>query len=291
MKGRYWVCTALAMLLLGVSDVRAEQVVFSEIMYHPSGTLPEYIEVSNNTATPLDIAEWQLCDGVDYVFPSFSPEAADRTFLKPFERIVLVGGAMKRRCGPPTTCRRRSASMDPGNGNLKNAGERITLRDKNGTLVCTVEYNDRGRWPLAADGTGHSLVLKDPDRKIDDWRNWTVSGKPGGTPGSEEVQAAETPIASPEVNLAVGVPFVTYGDTWRYNDKNVDLGTAWRTPAFDDSAWPQGPGLFGFETAALPAPGIRTGFANVAAVDVLPAHEVHLQWQSQGRHDHHRSNP
>ena len=91
MKGRYWICTALAMLLLGVSDVRAEQVVCSEIMYHPSGTLPEYIEVSNNTATPLDMAEWQLCDGVDYVFPSFSPAAADRTFLKPFERIVLSG--------------------------------------------------------------------------------------------------------------------------------------------------------------------------------------------------------
>ena len=261
MKDLYWICTSLVMLLIGVSDVRAEQVVCSEIMYHPSGTLPEYLEVYNNTATPLDIAEWQLCDGVDYVFPSFSPGAVDRTFLKPFERIVLSAvdeATLRAAYNLPSTVR----VYGPWEGNLKNAGERITLRDKNGTLVCTVQYNDRGRWPLAADGTGHSLVLKNPDRKIDDWRNWTVSSKPGGTPGSEEIQASETPIASPEVNFAVAVPFVSYGDLWRYNDKNVDLGTAWRAPAFDDSAWPRGPGLFGFETAALPAPGIRTGFAN-----------------------------
>ncbi|MCX5644895.1 MAG: lamin tail domain-containing protein [Phycisphaerae bacterium] len=261
MKCLYRVFVSFFVLLMGVSEVRSEQVVFSEIMYHPSGALPEYVEVYNNTATPFDIAEWQLSGGVDYVFPAFAPAAADRTFLKPFERIVLAGvdeATLRAAYQVSPTVR----VFGPWTGNLKNSSERIMLKDKNGVLVCTVQYNDRGRWSPAADGTGHSLVLQNPDRKIDDWRNWGVSLHPGGTPGSEEVRAAETLIASPEVNFAAGVPFVTYGDLWRYNDKNVDLGTAWRAPAFDDSAWPQGPGLFGFETAALPAPGIRTPFTN-----------------------------
>ena len=259
MKGSYWVSASLVILLVGVSDVRSEQVVFSEIMYHPPGTLPEYIEVCNNTATPFDIAEWQLCGGVDYVFPAFSLEAPDRTFLKPFERIVLspVDEATLRAAYNVAPAAR---VYGPWTGNLKNGGERITLKDKNGVVVCTVQYDDR-RFP-ATDGAGHSLVLVNPDKKIDDWRNWSVSRHRGGAPGSDKVQEAETPVANPEVNLTAGIPFVNYGDTWRYNDKNVDLGAAWQAPGYDDSAWPQGPGLFGFETAPLPAPGIRTPFTN-----------------------------
>jgi hypothetical protein len=261
MKVSCWIPALLVTLLVGISDVQAEQVVFSEIMYHPSGTLPEYIELSNNTATPLDIAEWQLSDGVDYTFPAFSPTDPDRTFLKPFERIVLCG-VEEATLRAAYTIAPTVRIYGPWTGNLNNAGERITLRDKNGSLVCTVQYNDRGHWPLAADGTGHSLVLKNPDRTIDDWQNWTVSGRPGGTPGSEEARVAETTVASPEVNLITGIPFVNYGDTWRYNDKNVDLGTAWQASTYNDSAWPQGPGLLGFETATLPSPGIRTSFTN-----------------------------
>jgi hypothetical protein len=261
MKCSHWICAVLVALVLGVSDVRSEQVVFSEIMYHPAGTLPEYIEMYNNTATPLDIADWQLCDGVDYAFGPFSVEQPERTFLKPFERILLspVDEATLRAAYNIAPAIR---VYGPWTGNLKNGGERITLKDKNGALVCTVQYNDRGHWSAAADGTGHSLVLKNPDKRIDDWRNWTVSRRRGGTPGSEEVQGAETPITNPEVNLVAGIPFVNYGDVWRYNDKSVDLGTAWRAPAFDDGAWPQGPGLLGFENASVPAPGMRTPFTN-----------------------------
>jgi len=259
MKGLHWVWAFLVVLGVGISDVRSEQVVFSEIMYHPPDGMPEYIELYNNTATPFDIAEWRLSDGVEYVFPSFSVEATDRTFLKPFERILLSPvdeETLRAAYGVPATVR----VYGPWTGSLKNSGERITLKDKNGATVCTVEYNDRGRWSPAADGAGHTLVLKNPDRKIDDWRNWTASGRLGGTPGAEEPKSAETPVDNPEVNLVTGIPYVNYGDVWKYNDKNVDLGTAWRAPAFDDSAWPQGPGLFGFETASLPSPGIRTSF-------------------------------
>lgn len=247
--------------LLSALVARSEQVVISEIMYNPPGTLPEYIEVYNNTATPFDMARWQLRDAVDYDFPAFSAGNPTATFLKPFERILLAptdAATLRAAYNIPANVR----IFGPWTGALNNAGERITLRDKNGITLSTVAYNDRGNWPPSADGAGHSIALKNPDRRIDDYRNWTASSKRLGTPGLEQVTTAEAPVASPEVNLSAGLPFVNYGDNWRIHDKNVDLGTAWRAPAFDDSSWTNGPGLFGFETAPLPAPGIRTPFTD-----------------------------
>jgi hypothetical protein len=236
----------------------AEQIVFSEIMYHPRGNAPEYIEIYNNTATPFDIAQWRMTDGISFEFPidSANPQAS---FLKPFERIVLSSAN-------PATARNVysiPASIrvfGPWEGNLANEGERITLQDKNGVTICTVQYDDRDRWPPAADGAGHSLVLKSPNRSVDDWRNWTVSTRPGGTPGTEPILSAETPVTNPEINLSAGIAVVDYGDVWKYHDANQDLGTTWRASSYNDSSWPEGPGLFGFENAPLPPPGIRTFF-------------------------------
>ncbi|HWN96123.1 MAG TPA: immunoglobulin domain-containing protein, partial [Methylomirabilota bacterium] len=37
---------------------------------------------------------------------------------------------------------------------------------------------------------------------------------------------------------------VNYTQPWRYNADGLELGTAWRSPNFDDSHWPTGPGVF-----------------------------------------------
>jgi hypothetical protein len=44
---------------------------------------------------------------------------------------------------------------------------------------------------------------------------------------------------------------------WRYDQRGVDLGTAWRARLLNDSTWPQGSPLFAYETSSLPEP-IRT---------------------------------
>ena len=44
---------------------------------------------------------------------------------------------------------------------------------------------------------------------------------------------------------------------WRYDQSGTDLGIAWRTPGYDDSAWPSGPALLALEGGGLPEP-IRT---------------------------------
>src|SRR5207249_1345758 len=54
------------------------------------------------------------------------------------------------------------------------------------------------------------------------------------------------------VDLADGqdmLQLVTLTNLWRYNTNNLELGSAWRAPTYNDSGW-RGPGLalFGFET-------------------------------------------
>ena len=42
------------------------------------------------------------------------------------------------------------------------------------------------------------------------------------------------------------VDAIPRGATWRFNDDDVDIGTAWREPVFDDSPWQQGPAPIGY---------------------------------------------
>ncbi|NPA43265.1 MAG: metallophosphoesterase family protein [Chlorobi bacterium] len=39
---------------------------------------------------------------------------------------------------------------------------------------------------------------------------------------------------------------ISRGSTWKYHDRGVDLGTAWRQVSYDDSSWPSGPAQLGF---------------------------------------------
>ncbi|MDB4491606.1 lamin tail domain-containing protein [bacterium] len=261
-------CLLIAILM--PPSVRAEQVVFSEIMYHPSGELPEFIEVQNLTATPFDIALWELAGGVGYRFPDFSEAQATDSFLKAFERIVLTGvepSVFREAYGLPEAIR----VFGPWEGKLSDDGERVTLKDKNGVKRCTVRYNDRDTWPVAADGAGHALVLKDDSMAIDDYRAWGVSPGPGGTPGNPEPAQPEEPYPNPSVDLTVGIPFIDYGDRWDFHDGDRDLGTTWRETNYNfthpgwtrETAAGNNGGLYGFENSGVPEPGMRTPLNDV----------------------------
>ena len=147
--------TLLSTLVVALLSVfaRAEQVVFSEIMYQPLSGKPEFIEISNLTATPLDMANWKFSDGITYTFPDFNAGSPQAHILQPFERILVSASSS-------ATTRTAYPSIPAGvrifgpwtAGSLANEGERVTLNDKNDVILCTVEYSDSGRWPIAADG-------------------------------------------------------------------------------------------------------------------------------------------
>lgn len=256
--------TKLAFILPSLLlPLKAEQVVFSEIMYNPPVGGYEFVEVQNLTATPFDIAEWELRGGADFDFPEFT--SGTETFLKAFERIVICETdptTFRAAYGLPSAVR----VFGPWAGTLSNGGERITLKDKNEVVRCEMRYDDDHPWPVSADGAGHSLVLADTSREIDDYRVWRASASANPTPGTGEPAAAEEPFANPQVNLSAGIPFVGYGDKWDFNDQNLDLGTDWKNTnyAYTHSGWTlendagNNGGLYGFESSAVPAPGMQT---------------------------------
>lgn len=58
-------------------------------------------------------------------------------------------------------------------------------------------------------------------------------------------------VTSAPAQLIVSLPptplsLVLTGASWRYHDRGVDLGTAWRQPGFDDSGWSHGLAQFGY---------------------------------------------
>ncbi|MEM7386552.1 MAG: lamin tail domain-containing protein, partial [Verrucomicrobiota bacterium] len=175
----------------------SQEVIITEIMYNPAGEAPEFVEISNASATPFDIAGWRLRGAIEYTFPDFASSDPQLTFLQGWETIV-VGAVDEGKLREAYDIQGNARIFGPwegeldeeGNrlsGNLSNGGERITLEDKNGSLMCSVRYDDRDPWPDAADGTGHSLVVKNKNKLIDNWRNWAASSVVGGSPGVIEV--------------------------------------------------------------------------------------------------------
>lgn len=63
-------------------------------------------------------------------------------------------------------------------------------------------------------------------------------------------------VTSPAATLAVHVPtvLIPLTNTWRFNESGEDLGVEWRATGYDDSAWPEGRGLFHNESRTLPVP-------------------------------------
>ena len=247
----------LLFITLGVWEAQAEPVVFSKLMVHPRSKKPAYIEIYNPTATPYDIARWRLKGGVHFEFPVFSVQDPRASFLRPFERLVVsAANAAETRTAYGAAAAVRI--FGPWQGGLGPGEQRITLADKNGADVCTVKYTDREPWPSSDDSAGHAWVLIDPDRKVDDWRNWAMSARADEALGVAPLWNQTSPMPSPEIEAIGGTVLVDYHSAWRFNDAGQNLAAAWRAPAFDDRNWRTGPGLLGWDDKPLPGPGLRT---------------------------------
>jgi len=148
-------------------------VRITEIMYHPvGGSAYEYIELQNIGSTTVDLSGCRF-DQVTCVFP-------EGTLLAP-GAVMVIGSA-----DDPIAF----AARYPGvvvsatfTGSLDNSGERLALLDRNGNTIISVDYEDSGGWPVAADGPGYSLEILDPNGDPDDPANWRASTALNGSPG------------------------------------------------------------------------------------------------------------
>lgn len=145
-------------------------VVFNEIQYHPA--FPEdseWIELHNQMSYDVDLSDWELSGGVDFVFPKGSVISAGGYLLLSGDPSVLPAGG----------------ALGPWSGTLSNKSARLRLRNNSGRLMNEIEYADSGLWPVGADGSGATLAKADEKTASDEAANWRAGTELGGTPGSE----------------------------------------------------------------------------------------------------------
>ena len=176
-------------------------VHINEINYHGAdGADPgDWIELYNRGAAAVDLGGWTLEDESDngaYVF-------ATGTTLLGRRHLVL--------CRDRKAFAARFPQAAPCLGDLpfglSNGGERLRLADADGEAVDELRYDDRLPWPVAADGGGATLALKDPGADNAQAANWRAACCQG-TPGlGNAVPARKTaaPAPAPPV-LAANFP-------------------------------------------------------------------------------------
>ncbi len=213
---------------LVAAPARADStVVFNEIMYHPNATNEaqlEWVELHNQMAVDMDISGWSLAGGVQFTFA---------------EGTVIGGGKYLVIATSPATLTAATGAtnvLGPFTGRLANTGDTLDLRNNNQRLMDSVSYGVEGEWPVAPDGAGPSLAKFNRNFASGSSVSWRTSAQVGGSPGRENF-----PLVT--ITTSNATPFALTS-SWRYDATGSDLGTAWRAPGFDDSAWAFGPAVF-----------------------------------------------
>ena len=180
----------------------AENLVVSEIMYHPPDPSPreiragvkdsdafEFLELVNIGSKPVSLAKVRFIDGIRFQFPKADLQPGEHLVLAKDPRpFALRYGTLERVLGPYA-------------GGLKNGGERLTLLDGRGQPILRFRYGDQPPWPSSADGYGFSLTLVDPAGRNPPGRaaSWRPSAQPHGSPGRAEPRSAFTGVVINEI--------------------------------------------------------------------------------------------
>jgi len=211
----------------GTPDLPTGRLAINEIMYDPATPAASYVELLNtSTTTAFDLTGHRV-NGLGFTFPA-------GTVIAPGEHLLLV----KNLTVFSTTYGYDIPVAGIFSGEIDNSGETLSLVKTNANplldqIIDSVRYDNQPPWPTAANGLGSSLQLRDATRDNNRVGNWAVVTSP--------VQTTDTEV-------------VSFTNVWRYNQSGIDLGTTWKEPGYNDTAWPSGRALLYNETAPLPAP-------------------------------------
>lgn len=237
----------LSLLLLVTAESYA--ISITEIHYNPLGSeeVLEFVELMNDTSTPEDLSGYYFSEGIDFNFPA-------GTILPAHGIIVLVKDEAAFSAAYPGV-----TITGIFQGQLDNSGDRITLVNQSGIELQSVDYEDSGRWPIAPDGTGHTLSIKNIHLPNDESESWAQSLELGGTPGSRNFPSQQAEFIETEI--------VRLGVTWRYLKGSSPLPADWRALDLDDSSWLSGPTGIGYSDGddATVLSDMQNNYASVAA--------------------------
>ena len=176
-------------------------VTVSEINYHPEPTVDagNWVELWNNTASPVDISLWKFRDN-NFLHQFTIPEG---TILAADARLVLVEDSVMFLAQHP--------EVDNYLGNLNfglaNFGEELFLFDRKDALQLHFTYGDDLPWPVGADGHGRTLERRSPDMPVEAPSSW-FDGCIGGSPGLPYTPC-DGPVIFSEINYHPNPDFNT----------------------------------------------------------------------------------
>ena len=264
----------LLILVMTASSARSDDVVISEIMYHPASEKPgeEYIELLNTGGSTVDLTGWRFTSGIQFAFSNVT--------ILPAAYLVVAANLPVFRNKYPSI----NNVVGGWQGLLSNSDEEIKLEDALGKEVDRLHYANEGDWGMRQrgpldhyhqgwvwsaehDGGGKSLELLNPALPNKHGQNWASSISPEGTPGRAN-SASRTNIAplSLEVSHYPAIPRSTdsVAVTARFLDEHTNGVTATlhdrvdgtasfnATPMWDDGAHGDGMAGDGFYGAILP---------------------------------------
>ncbi len=232
-----WSAPVTALYVTDAVPATAENLVISEIHYHPADPTPEdiaagftdanlfeFIELANIGPQKISLSGLRFVRGADGGGAAFSFDEGDLWSIAPGERLVVAHdtAAFARRYGPGLPV------AGAYTGRLGNSGDTLTLLDAAGAVLLAVAFSDTTPWPEAADGRGWSLTLLAglAAADLNQPGSWRASVSPGGSPGTSD----SLPLAADED--AVAYALGGFPTTWDWSDGHVTVRQA-RVPGTD----------------------------------------------------------
>jgi len=142
----------------------------------------EFLELVNIGDGAIDLLGARFTHGIEFVFPEVSLPADGRVVLaKNPEALALRYGTLP------------APVLGPYGGKLAGSGERIEIVDSFGEVILDFTFKDG--WYPATDGSGCTLVLRDPagtpHDAYGDPTMWAISLEESGTPGRADTGFAQ----------------------------------------------------------------------------------------------------
>lgn len=196
---------------------RRTGLIISEIMYHPAartdGRVLEFLELMNTTPFPQDISGYRLSGTIDFTF-------ADSTTLAPGQYIVIAANPADL-----SAIYGINGVYGPYSGSLDSGSRQVRLRNNLGAVLLDVSYSNKSPWPVAADGAGHSLVLRKPSYGENSAQAWTASDRFGGSPGAQDGQRFDAlkNVVINEFLAHTDLPDVDYIELYNHSNAPIDL--------------------------------------------------------------------
>ncbi|HSU53290.1 MAG TPA: lamin tail domain-containing protein, partial [Candidatus Dormibacteraeota bacterium] len=191
---------------------RRTSLIFSEIMYHPTNSLLEFVEILNTRGEPQNLSGYHLAGSISFTFPT---------------NTTLGGGQFIVVAKSPSdlmTAYGISSVLGPFTGSLPNDSGTVELLNQAGAVLLEVDYADRGAWPAAADGAGHSLVLARASRGENDPSAWVASDSVDGSPGRQDPISLD-PLRNVVINevLVHGVAQSQFIELYNHSSAPLDI--------------------------------------------------------------------